>query len=300
MNNMLFHYVIRNLAKYTYKFLHPNSYKHNRRYWPFYRVIRNEQGHIEKVFYRKQLVAEQSTAITPTHPTCVLVATGPSSKSIPAQYIDNKDIDFVGMNGAIALTHINFKHYVIIDHDFIQNRFDLVQQVLNTRCNFFTTARCLDEILKKISLQNIQCQIKIIEIMSTGKLERFMGDTLQQHSNHPHAFFDQGFGFSLNYHDFIFDYYTVAYVALQIIFGLNYKTIYMVGVDLNHLNAPRFYETEQNKQPTLLNQHLDEILTAFNTASILFKQKNIEVYNLSESSLVQCFPKKPEEISCVT
>ena len=35
MTDILFNYVLRNLAKYTYKFLHPKSYKHNRRDWPF-------------------------------------------------------------------------------------------------------------------------------------------------------------------------------------------------------------------------------------------------------------------------
>ena len=222
----------------------------------------------------------------------MLVGTGPSSKQITSKHINDQQIDFIGMNGSIALANVTFKYYVIIDHDFVQQRFDLVQRVLKSNCDFFTTARCLDEILRKTSIEEIYCKINVIEVFSSGKNERFMGKSIKQNINNSEYFFDQNFAFSLNYRDAVFDYYTVAYTALQIAFGLGYKTIYMLGIDLTHLNAPRFYETDDTKQPTLLNHHLDSILTAFNTASLLFRQKEIQVYNLSKSSLIECFPKQ--------
>ncbi|NHB58717.1 lipopolysaccharide biosynthesis protein [Acinetobacter sp. 194] len=292
MTDLFFNYVVRNFAKYIYKAFCPKSYKHNRRYWPFYRVIRNSDGYIESVYFRNKLIADHRSNIRVSNHACMLVATGPSAKHIPTKFINNDQVDFIGVNGSIALSNINFKHYVIIDHDFVQHRFDLVQQVLTSDCNLFTTIRCMDEILKRVSIDQIVCVINIIEIYSSGKIERLMQPSQQQDIHHPNYFFHQNFGFSLNYRDATFDYYTVAYTALQIAFGLDYTTIYMIGVDLNNLNQPRFYETEEHKQPTWLNQHLDAILTAFYTASLASQQQNIRVYNLSEHSLLECFPKR--------
>lgn len=291
MRDLFFNHIVRNLTKYIYKLLNSNNYKHNRRYWPFYRVIRNSKGHIDQVFFRKKLIADHSMPLNHTNLKCMLIATGPSIKEIPQKFYKHEKIDYLGINGAIALHEVTFKHYVIIDHDFINNRFDLVQQVLKTECNFFTTARCLNMILERIKPEQITCKFKIIEIMSSGKNELFLGKTIYLNEQAKNHYFYDGFGFSQQMYDTVFDYHTVAYTALQIIYGLKYKEIYIAGVDMNNFNSPRFYETTDSKQPTLLDQHTQEILVVFQTAASFFKDQQISVYNLSKHSLIESFVK---------
>ena len=291
MSTLIFNLFIRNLTKYTYKFLKPNTYKHNRRYWPFYRVVRNEKGQIDQVFFRGALIADHTLALKNTKSKCMLIATGPSIKEIPNHFFQSEELDYIGVNGAIALEKVYFTHYVIIDHDFIKNRFDLVERVLDSECIFFTTARCLDSILRKTKIQKIRCKFKVIEITSNGKNELFLEDTNYIDEKTKSHYFYNGFGFSTQIHDTVFDYHTVAYTALQIIFGLNYQHIYIAGVDMNNFHLPRFYETIDLKQPTLLDQHTESILESFKTAAYFFESQKISVYNLSLKSKIESFKK---------
>ena len=242
-------------------------------------------------FYKNKLISDNTQLHNPFNDTCVIVATGPSINEIDHIFFKKQEYDYFGLNGAISLNNTDFKYYVIIDHDFIRNRFDLVTKVLQMKCIFFTTARCLDEILKKMHLADIRCDFKVLEIISAGKNEKFMGDTITGHEHQEHYFFHENFGFSLNFQDAIFDYYTVAYTAFQIIYGLGYEEIFLIGIDLTDLNQARFYESEQHKQPTLIHHHLDDILKAFACAARVFNQKNKKVYNLSHISIIPHFPK---------
>lgn len=291
LSTFFFNYFMRNLTKTIYKLIKPRDYKHNRRYWPFYYVERNASGQIDQVFFRKQLIANHRLPIVSKNSKCMLITTGPSIQDMPSSIFSQTDIDYIGVNGAIALNNVHFKHYVIIDHDFIKNRFDLVKRVLNTECNFFTTARCLDIILQKLKLEEIACKFKVIEIVSSGKNELFLGKTMYVNEHSSKHYFYNGFGFSEHIHDTIFDYHTVAYTALQIIAGLKYPEIYIAGLDMNNFSSPRFYETAESKQPTFLDQNTESILAAFQTAALFFESKKIRVYNLSKQSLIEVFIK---------
>ena len=105
-------------------------------------------------------------------------------------------------------------------------------------------------------------------------------------------FFTQnGQSFSKHIHGVVFDYFTVAYVALQVVHQLQYEKIYLAGLDMNNFNQPRFYEKAENKQPTMLDQYLQHTLPAFDVAANFFEQQNKQVYNLSPESAVQSFKK---------
>lgn len=291
MHNFLFNRILRNITRYIYKLSHASDYKHNRRYWPFYKVTRNVDGHIQHVFFRKKIIADHTIEIPSNNKKCMLIATGPSIQEMPPQAFTSSEIDYVGVNGAIALAHVFFKYYVIIDHDFIMNRFDLVLLVLKSKCTFFTTMRCLDEILRRIDTDEIDCKFYIIEMIMNHKNERLFKKTEYLNTDNSNYYFKDHIGFSLNINDAVFDYHTVAYTALQVIYALSYEKIYITGVDMTNLNQPRFYENDQNKQRTILDQNLDTILRAFQTASIFFNESKIQVYNLSKNSLIQSFPK---------
>lgn len=209
----------RNLCKFLYKIFFPKSHKHNRRYWPYYHVQRSEYGEIQKIYFKKKLVV-QNTLPQRTHQKVMMVATGPSINTLDPHTFSQPDIDYIGVNGAISLKHINYKYYVIIDHNFIKDRFDLVKEVLQTSCIFFTTARCLDAILREIPFENIQCTFKVLEVITRNEVELFLKQKQKINPKHSDYFFQNNYGFSSNIFHNVFDYFTVAYVALQISYGL--------------------------------------------------------------------------------
>lgn len=282
--------ILRNIYKVLYKYSHPKAYKHNRRYWPYYAVERNQYSGINKIFFKKKLVVDNSIQ-TQAQKKCMLVATGPSIHNIPREMLCREDIDYLGVNGAISLDHVNFKYYVIIDHNFTTKRFDLVTKVLQRDCIFFTTPRCLDLILRQVKPEQIQCQLKVIEPITEGEIERFLGIRERVDLSKPDYFVMNNQGFSMHIQDAVFDYFTVAYVALQIIYSLNAKEIYLAGLDMNNFNQPRFYENSENKQPTMLDQYLKDLLPAFDIGNIFLKSQEIKVYNLSPLSAVNSFEK---------
>ncbi|MFW1849553.1 lipopolysaccharide biosynthesis protein [Acinetobacter guillouiae] len=284
-------FILRNIYKLIYKHSHPKTYRHNRRYWPYYSVKRNKFGGIDQIYFRKKLVVDNSVMPTNACKKSMLIATGPSIQKYPADVFQKQDIDYIGVNGSISLDNVQFKYYVIIDHNFTQNRFDLVLKVLQSQCTFFTTPRCLDIIFRKIHPDQIKCQIKVIETITEGKVERFLGPRITINPHQNYFYLEGNKGFSQHIHDSIFDYFTVPYVALQIVYALSYQEIYLAGLDMNNFNQPRFYEKSTNKQPTMLNQYLTEIFPAFEAASHFLNKQNIKVYNLSLKSAIESFEK---------
>lgn len=281
----------KNIYKYIYKIFSHQNKKHNRRFWPYYSIKRSQQGFLEKIYFKKKIVADNTRSLKISNTRCMLITTGPSIKEMDRSFFEKNDLDYIGVNGAIELRNINFKAYIIIDHDFVLNRFDLVEKVLKSSCIFFTVPRCLDIIISKVNICDIRCEIKVIEKITDNKIEVLLGEVIENNINKKHFYIYENFGFSSQIFDAIFDYHTVAYAALQIIYYLKYQTIYIAGLDMNNFQNPRFYESIDNKQPSHLDQNLDAIIHAFNTASHFFQAHNISVYNLSKDSLIESFPK---------
>lgn len=285
-------FLFRKIFKYLYKITHSKAYNHNRRYWPYFRIERDQNGFLRKVFYQNQLIANNTYLKTPTNDTCMIVATGPSINHIPKESFQKKNVDYLGLNGAVSLNNARFDYHIIIDYDFITNKFDLVSRILNhPNCILFTTPRCLELILRKYSHKQIRCELKIIEIITENKLERFMDTKVYITKPRPYFYMNENIGFSTEIFDAVYDYYTVAYVALQIAYTLNYKKIFLAGLDMNNFHEPRFYETIENAQPTRLQQDFKAISHAFNVAASFFKNKQIQVFNLSKSSSIDAFTK---------
>ena len=291
-------YILRNIYKLIYKYSHPKAYKHNRRYWPYYQVERTPEGDLQKIYFKKQQIVDNTQLDSSPNLKCMLIATGPSVHKLEKSNLQQPNIDYIGVNGAIALNDVKFKYYVIIDHNFTNNRFDLVTKVLsNSSCTLFTTPRCLDLILRKIRFENIICKIKVIEPITENEVERFLGERIRINKVQDYFHMHNNLGFSSHIFNAVFDYFTVAYVALQIAYHLKYKDIYIAGLDMNNFSQPRFYEDKENKQPTMLNQYLDVTLPAFHTAASFLKSQKINVYNLSLESAVDAFEKiNPEQL----
>lgn len=75
--------ILRNIYKVIYKYSQPKTHKHNRRYWPYYHVIRNQLGGIDQVYFKKNLIADNTNIPISTFKKCMLIATGPSLKDCP-------------------------------------------------------------------------------------------------------------------------------------------------------------------------------------------------------------------------
>ncbi|RPE47893.1 Kdo-III transferase WaaZ [Acinetobacter sp. BIGb0102] len=283
--------ISRSIYKLIYKIFFPKAAKHNRRYWPLYSVTRDQHHRIEQIYYKKQLVSDNLAPQQINHKKCMLVAAGPSIQQLDREILHRTDIDYIGVNGAIAFDSIKFSSYIIIDHNFVGCRFDLVQKVLNTECTFFTTPRCLDIILRQVPIEDIRCQIKTIETITDNVTEVFLDRAKHFDQNEKDFFIQNGFGFSQDIFKGTFDYFTVAYVALQVIYTLSYKEIYIAGLDMNNFTQPRFYESSERQQPTTLNRHVNEVFQAFDVAATLFQEKEIKVFNLSQTSAVHAFEK---------
>ena len=292
--------VLRGIYKPLYKHSHPRSHRHNRRYWPHYQVARSPQGELETIHFKKRLVVDNTRLEYGHNKTCMLVATGPSVKEVDKRLLQRSDIDYVGVNGAIALDEVSFSYYVIIDFNFTRNRFDLVKKILASRCTLFTIPRCLDLMLRRVPAAEIRCDIKVVELICEGEVERFFGPRVRVDTSREHFHLYRSFGFSSRIFDAVFDYFTVTYVALQIVGALQYKTIYIAGLDMNNFSHPRFYENAQNKQRTMLDHYSTVILPAFDAAARYFEKENIRVYNLSVHSAVEAFEKRPPSLDCLS
>ena len=51
-----FNRITQNIFKFLYKSFHSKAYKHNRRYWPYYKTVRNSEGDLEQLFFNKKLI----------------------------------------------------------------------------------------------------------------------------------------------------------------------------------------------------------------------------------------------------
>ncbi len=54
MSNFFTDTLLRNIFKYLYKISHHKSFNHNRRYWPYFKVIRDQNGYLNQVFYKNK------------------------------------------------------------------------------------------------------------------------------------------------------------------------------------------------------------------------------------------------------
>lgn len=282
----------RNLYKQIYRNFFPKNMHHNKNFWPFYRVIRDENNYIKSIYFK----GKKLPIVNQWHPkkkNIMLVATGPSVKKIDKELFEKDDFDYIGVNGAIALGYCKFEYYCIFDPGFIKNRADLVMQILLEVNYLFVSAECLNLILKNFKLTDIRCKLTLLERVNLhNQVEFFMSEKKEltdELSNS--AYIKKGLGFSKDINKYVFDYHTIAYVALQVSCSLNYNNIYIIGVDFTNLNEPRFYENSNDKQSTELHKFIDTIKQSFAIASEYAAQERFNIFNLSKISILDSFVK---------
>ncbi len=264
--------------------------KHNMNFWPHIKISRNADGKIDTIFFKKRQIDIADFEFSSGKPL-IIIASGPSVADINVDFFDSEKFDILGVNGSYKLrSHVSFKYHMIIDITFVINRIDIVFDILNDNSlTLLTTMDCLNEILTKHYSFVIKCKILIIEHIEQPvykkKIELFdiKDDELIIRENA---------AFSLNLNKGFFDGSTVAYAALQMAFFLNYKKIYLSGLDMNNFDKPRFYENPEDILNTELDKNFENIIVpCFELSYELAKRHGVIIYNLSRYSAITSFEK---------
>jgi len=298
-----------NLLRLTYRALRGRPYRHSARLWRDLRIQRNAAGQIAACWYRGTPLPLWSGAPYPgaallrPRSRAHLIASGPSVAAIDYRQLSLEHV--IGVNGAIALQDtqpVRFEYYCIIDTNFVRQRMDLVARIVSADLTLFVTPLVLWFILQRMPLSAIRCRLCLIEdLREPSFLPALSSEAIHTLASvdetHRLCQFDRraGLGYSFDLARGFFDVGTVAYVALQILTWLGFRSIYLHGLDLrNAASTPRFYETTENMQPSGLDHvFADRIEPSFFHAAQLLRARGIVVSNLSLDSALseEVFPK---------
>lgn len=291
------------LTKQLYRYTHKRNMRHNENLWPFIKLSRNETGEICDLKYKWLDI--KLTSLSSLHHRfngeILIAATGPSIKHIDFAKLP-ASVATAGVNGAWHLNHqLNFSLYFIVDMTFIDRQTALLKRL--TGCKnviLFTTVMGIVKLIKRFSYENIQCEICIIEDIcyETYKPSIKQDNLRQALADTPEIVFSDthpNIAFSRDVRHGVVDAGTVIYWALQIIYFLGFKKIYIAGLDMNNFNQPRFYESNDTMLPSFLEDKVHNVvIPALTLASTIFKNDNISVINLSPQSAIpdSVFPRK--------
>ncbi|MBT5027827.1 MAG: hypothetical protein HOL15_01790 [Nitrospinaceae bacterium] len=100
-----------------------------------------------------------------------------------------------------------------------------------------------------------------------------------------------GDGFSQDLEEGIYSGYTISYFALQVVAYMGFKNIFYLGLDLKH-EGPKTHFFGQD--PQTLNHEQTEfprMIKMLNYSAEVLTSTDINVYNCSHESTLECFPK---------
>lgn len=279
--------------KQIYRYSHPRAYRHNENLWPYVKITRSATGEIVRLIYKKKSVP--LVPLSELKDACsgkvLLTATGPSVNDISFERFP--EMPALGVNGAYFLhNQVNFTLYLIVDMGFIDQRPDIIANIIrNENLLFFTTVQGIVRIIDSFSLAAIKCRLVAIEDIACKIYQPRIADS-ELHAETVHyegiVFSEKKIGFNKDIRSGIFDAGTVVYWAFQLLSFMGFKLIYLAGLDMNNFHQPRFYENEQEKLPSFLPEKLDTIIRpSFRHASQVMKSENITVINLSLASAIE-------------
>lgn len=288
-------------TKQIYRYTHPRSMRHNENLWPFVKIQRDESGAISNLVYKKQTIPLLNLSVLKENfdGSILLTATGPSINEIDFSAIPV--LPTVGVNGAWHLHQkIDFNFYIIVDMIFMDNKTDLLRQIIDKKdLILLTTMHGVVRLLEKFSLKNIKCKLAIIEdkcfqIFKPRISSNDIHSTFKSQENIKFSKEHKNIAFNYDIRNGVFDAGTVVYWVLQILVYLGFNKIYIAGLDMTNFSTPRFYETQENMLPSFLDDKLhDIIIPAFSLARQALSYRNVDVINLSLESAIppHIFPK---------
>ncbi|MEQ9862338.1 sugar glycosyltransferase [Pectobacterium cacticida] len=289
----IFEKIKKEFYKVLYKVTHSKKYHHNRKLWPDVKITRNKDHEIIELLYKGEkipLLGIDRIKRGQGGPI-LLIASGPSINDI--KFDKKLDIPIMGVNGAYSLNGvINFSFYVITDIYFPDHRPNIIKEIISDKnLILFTTVGVIIKIIKKHSIDFLKCSIFIIEdVYERTYLPKYNFHDLYISNKENLSFhFDKinNIGFSTDINEGLFPGKTVIYWALQIISYLGFEKVYILGMDMNNFEKPRFYENKNDKVHTQLDIDMDSIMLSLKQASYVLEQKlGVKVINLSPNSSV--------------
>lgn len=293
--------------KQIYRYTHPRRYRHNENLWPYVKITRAKEGHINSLNLRGQAVpiVDLSELQRKYSGDLLIVASGPSVNE--TDFTPIQSLPAMGVNGSWYLYNkVNFKFFVIVDMTFIDQRLSIVEEVINDAdVLFFTTVHGIVKIIDRFGQSAIHCQVAIIEDACVQIFQpKVMNDEISLHSQHEMSVSickdNKSIAFNHDIRRGIFDAATVVYWSLQIVQFLGFNRIIIAGLDMNNFQHPRFYENKDDISPSYLESQFTTLIEpAFKHARKELESKGIEVLNLSLNSALDnsIFRKvKPDEI----
>ena len=282
------------LFKQIYRYTHPRTFRHNENLWPYMKISRATTGEINTLQYRgKKIPIVDLSALRNTFSgPIILAASGPSINEI--NFDRHPSIPLMGVNGAWFLDDaLRFSLYTIVDMGFFDKKPEIIAQIINNpKVTLFTTAHGIARIIDGFGIENTHCRLALIENAAfrihQASLKPF--ELKKTYKNSIGIHFPDNrddIGFATDICSGIFDAGTVVYWALQIISYLGFDEIFILGLDMNNFDKPRFYESNNNKIPTDLEGMVDNIIfPALHHAKNVLKENKIKVINLSINSSV--------------
>jgi Kdo-III transferase WaaZ len=293
--------------KQIYRYTHTRPFRHNESLWPYVKIKRATNGEIVGLCYKLQQVpiVHLTDLKERFDGNLLLTATGPSVKNLCLEKFPA--MPAMGVNGAYFLhDRVDFQFYVIVDMGFIDKKPEIIYQIINDpRLTLFTTVHGIVKIIDRFCLESVKCRFAVIEdaAFKIYQPKIAIEDLKSTYADNHNVFFAadrQDIAFNYDIRSGIFDAGTVVYWALQILTFLGFKQLFIIGLDMNNFNQPRFYEVAENKLPTELEvKATDLVIPSFHHASNQMKKKKIAIKNLSVTSAIsnEIFEKAdPDEL----
>ncbi|MDV5141882.1 sugar glycosyltransferase [Chimaeribacter arupi] len=282
------------LFKQIYRYTHTRPFRHNENLWPYMKIGRAPTGEIASLRYKGQQIplADLSALRGSCHGPLLLTATGPSVKTI--RFKTPSPLPAMGVNGAWFLQQqVGFRFYVVVDMGFYDQKREVIAEIIrDPSLTLFTTAHGIARILDRHGLAAVRCKLALIEDAAFKIYQpKIEAPALQSaYAGYPCAHFAPDrpdIGFTTDIRHGIFDAGTVVYWALQIAAYLGFDEIFILGLDMNNFHQPRFYETEENKQPSYLADSLTGlVMPSLRHAGDILRRQPVRVVNLSPHSAI--------------
>jgi len=188
---------------------------------------------------------------------CFILGAAPSLLNEDLDLIKNEDIFTCNRGYKIKSLGLDFKYYVLSDRKHAQEFYKEIEQETSHAKRFFSSV-----LRRKKTIEVFNNRYTVFN-RSSDLLTKFP-DTL-----------DQGWGKTRN----------VVTDAIIIAYFLDYKEIYLLGVDLDYSNDNNhFYEESsfETRHKNKVPDNLQEILNGLKFVSDELKKKNVNVINLSK------------------
>lgn len=278
--------------KQIYRYTHPRRYRHNENLWPYVKITRASEGHINSLSLRGKRVPiiNLSDLQKKYSGDLLIIASGPSVNE--TDFAPLQSLPAMGVNGSWFLNDkINFNFFVIVDMTFIDQRLSMVEEVISDPdLLFFTTVHGIVKIIDRFGQSAIRCQVAIIEDACVKIFQpKVSNNEIPLHWQHDKSvsFWKKNRSIAFN-HDIrkgIFDAATVVYWSLQIIQFIGFNRVIIAGLDMNNFQQPRFYENKDDISPSYLESQFTTLIEpAFRHARNELELKGIEILNLSLNS----------------